>query len=269
MVKVYSKAKGGKYSFDDFVEIVRILRSPGGCPWDIEQTHNSIRNSFVEEAYEAVDAIDRGDDKDLCEELGDVLLQIVLHSQMADEEKAFNIGDVIDGVCRKMILRHPHVFGEVKVDSTDTVLENWDNIKMQEKHQQSYTDTLKSVPMAFPALLRAAKVQKRASKVGFDWKDASGAFCKVTEELGELSRAAENNENDSIFEEYGDLLFSAVNVSRFLGIDPEQALHSATDKFIARFEGVETLAGSEGIDIKDCGSDKLDKLWREVKYSNG
>ncbi len=258
--------KKDKFNFDEFIEIIRILRSPGGCPWDIEQTHKSIRNDFIEEVYEVADAIDKSSSADLCEELGDVLLQVALHSQMAKEEKEFDISDVIDTVARKMILRHPHVFGDVQVENSAEVLSNWDKIKMVEKSQQSATDTLKSVPNAFPALMRAAKVQKRAAKAGFDWDDYKGAFEKIEEETKELKNAIENGSNAEMFDEFGDLLFSAVNVSRFLKIDSEEALNHATNKFINRFEKVENLARERGIDMKTASLEELDKLWDEIKH---
>ncbi len=267
MLHLNIDGKKEKFDFNEFIEIIRILRSPGGCPWDIEQTHKSIRNDFIEEVYEVADAIDRSSNTDLCEELGDVLLQIALHSQMACEEKAFDISDVIDTVARKMILRHPHVFGEVKVENSAEVLSNWDKIKMVEKSQTTATDTLKSVPAAFPALMRAAKVQKRAAKVGFDWEDYKGALQKIEEETAELKKAIEKDDKKEISEEFGDLLFSAVNLSRFLKVDSEEVLNSATNKFIDRFEKVENLATERGIDMKTASLTELDKLWDEIKHN--
>ncbi len=265
MLNLNAGNKTEKLNFDDFIEIIRMLRAPGGCPWDREQTHKSIRNDFLEEAYEAVDAIDTDDNAALCEELGDVLLQIALHSQIASEEQAFDVSDVIDTVARKMILRHPHVFGDVEVENSDEVLSNWDKIKMQEKSQSTATDTLKSVPKAFPALMRAQKVQKRAAKAGFDWDEKQGAIDKIDEEAAELKIAIEGGNQEEIFEEFGDLLFSAVNVSRFLNINSEEALSRATDKFISRFEKVENLALARGIDMKTTSIEELDKLWDEAK----
>ncbi len=265
MVNLDIVDKKGKLSFEDFIEIIRMLRAPGGCPWDREQTHKSIRNDFLEEAYEAADAIDNSDDEALCEELGDVLLQIALHSQIASEEGSFDISDVIDTVGRKMILRHPHVFGEVKVKNSEEVLSNWDKIKMEEKSQNTATDTLRSVPLAFPALMRAQKVQKRAAKVGFDWADYHGAAQKIEEETAEIKKAIENKSDTEIMEEFGDLLFSVVNLSRFLKINSEEALSRATDKFINRFEKVEALAVERGIDMKNSSLTELDKLWDEIK----
>ncbi len=213
-----------KYSFNELVDIIKTLRSPGGCPWDIEQTHKSIRNSFLEETYEAVDAIDRADDTDLCEELGDVLLQILLHSQMGREDGTFDIYDVVDGVAKKMILRHPHVFGSVVADTAEKVLENWDKIKMVEKSQQNYTATLKSVPVTFPSLLRAAKVQKRAKKGN------KNVLSSVNVDIGE----------DFTAEQIGNLLFAVVKKATENGIDCDEALNKVTDKFIKDFEEAET-----------------------------
>ena len=213
------------YNVDDLVKIMEILRGEDGCPWDKEQTHDTIRNNFLEEVYEVCDAIDRQNLSDMKEELGDVLLQIVFHTQIEKEQGGFDLSEVADGVCKKLILRHPHIFGDVKADTSEKVLDNWDKIKMEEKGQQSYTDTLKSVPKAFPALMRAAKVQKRASKANFDWEDVYEPLMKIGEELSELEEAVEYGCPNSIYEELGDLLFAVVNVSRFLKVDSEQALN--------------------------------------------
>ena len=255
-----------RYTVSDLLEILRILRSPDGCPWDREQTHASIRGDLLEEAYEVADAIDRANDVDLCEELGDLLLQVAFHAGIAEEENAFSFDDVADGIVKKLIYRHPHVFGEVTASTASEVLANWDALKRVEKHQESYTETLESVPRAFPALMRARKVQKRAAKAGFDWPDATGAWDKLSEELGEVRDAARADDPAAVAEELGDLLFSVVNVSRFLGVDPEQALAGATDKFISRFAGVEKLAGERGVDMAASSLETLDALWDEVKH---
>ena len=258
--------KKDKYDMNDLLEIMRILREPGGCPWDREQTHTSIRRDLLEEAYEVADAIDTSDKDALCEELGDLLLQVAFHSKIAEKENEFTFDDVTDGICRKLILRHPHVFGDVKVENSEQVLDNWDAIKKDEKHQESYTDTLTSVPKAFPALMRAAKVQKRAAKAGFDWDDISGATDKLAEELVEFSDAINCGNQDDIDEEFGDLLFSCVNVSRFLKIDAEQSLNKATQKFIDRFKKVEEVFESKGIDMKTATLNELDEVWNEIKH---
>lgn len=256
-----------KFNIDDLLEIMRDLRKPGGCPWDREQDHHSIRNDFIEETYEAIDAIDRESTVDMCEELGDVLLQVVFHSQIEAEKNGFDFQDVCDGICKKLIERHPHVFGEISVKNSREVLENWDLIKQKSKHQTTFTDTLKSVPMSFPALMRADKVQKRAKKAGFDWDNVKDASKKLDEELEEFKEALLENDGTHAEEEFGDLLFSMVNVSRFMGINSEKALHAATDKFINRFEKTEIIAQKKGIDMKKSSLETLDRLWEEAKRS--
>ena len=250
------------YDVNDLVEIVRILRSPGGCPWDAEQTHESIRRDFLEETYEVAEAIDEGSTEHLKEELGDVLLQVALHTRMEEEQGNFNLNDVADGVCKKLIYRHPHVFGDVSVSSTGEVLTNWEALKRKEKHQATHTDALNSVARSLPALWRAEKVQKKAKKAGFDWPDVSGALDKLSEELTEFKAAVAENSN--VEEELGDLLFSAVNAARFVKVDPETALQKATEKFIARFRRVEELAGDRPMEDMDLA--ELDKLWEQAKH---
>ena len=250
------------YDVNDLVEIVRILRSPGGCPWDAEQTHESIRRDFLEETYEVAEAIDEGSTEHLKEELGDVLLQVALHTRMEEEQGNFNLNDVADGVCKKLIYRHPHVFGDVSVSGTGEVLTNWDALKRKEKHQATHTDALNSVARSLPALWRAEKVQKKVKKAGFDWPDVSGALDKLSEELTEFKAAVAENSN--VEEELGDLLFSAVNAARFVKVDPETALQKATEKFIARFRRVEALAGDRPMEDMDLA--ELDKLWEQAKH---
>ncbi len=250
------------YDVNDLVEIVRILRSPGGCPWDAEQTHESIRRDFLEESYEVAEAIDEGSTEHLKEELGDVLLQVALHTRIEEEQGTFNLDDVADGVCKKLIYRHPHVFGDVSVSGTGEVLTNWEALKRKEKHQATHTDALNSVARSLPALWRAEKVQKKAKKAGFDWPDVSGAVDKLSEELTEFKAAVAENSN--VEEELGDLLFSAVNAARFVKVDPEAALQKATEKFIARFRRVEELAGDRP--MEDMTLEELDKLWEQAKH---
>ena len=253
------------YTVKDLEEIVRILRAPGGCPWDAEQTHESIRRNFLEEAYEAVEAIDEGSAEHLREELGDVLLQIVLHARMEEEQGRFDLNGVADGICRKLIYRHPHVFGEVKVSGTGEVLSNWEDLKRKEKGQETNTDALSAVARSLPALWRAEKVQKKAKKAGFDWPDVSGALDKLFEEIEELKTAVAEGAN--VEEELGDLLFSAVNVSRFVNVDAEQALTKATDKFIDRFRKVEAQAKAEGRPMETMSLAELDALWERAKHA--
>lgn len=251
------------YSIKDLEEIVRILREPGGCPWDAEQTHESIRRNFLEETYEVVEAIDEKNADHLEEELGDVLLQVMLHTRIEQEKGGFDLDGVADRVCRKLIYRHPHVFGEVKVNGTGQVLANWEALKRKEKGQNTHTDALRSVSRSLPALWRAEKVQTKAGKAGFDWPDVSGALDKLSEELGELREAVFQGEN--ISEELGDLLFAAVNVSRFVKTDAEEALAGACDKFIARFEKVEQEAAARGKHLEDMTLAEMDALWDKAK----
>ena len=255
--------KKERYDVRDLEEIVALLRAPGGCPWDAEQTHESSRRDFLEEAYEVAEAIDEADPEHLKEELGDVLLQVVFHAQMEKEAGRFNLDDAADGVCKKLIYRHPHVFGQVQVSGSGQVLENWDKLKRKEKGQQTHTDALNSVAHSLPALWRAEKVQKKARKAGFDWDDISGPMDKLYEELDELKAAVQVNGN--IEEELGDLLFAAVNLARFVNVDCETALTKATDKFSRRFEQVETLANEKGRAMEGMTLEELDKLWDEAK----
>ena len=251
------------YTVGDLAQIVAILRAPGGCPWDREQTHASIRPNMLEEAYEVCEAIDQNDPDHLKEELGDVLLQVALHAQMERETGSFTLDDVADGICKKLIFRHPHVFGDVHAENADQALDAWDAMKRVEKSQTTYTDTLRAVARALPALWRAEKVQKKAKKAGFDWPNAQGAVDKLSEEIGEL-RAAMAGQGD-VTEELGDLLFACVNVARFLAVDPEQSLTQATDKFTDRFARVEEKARAQGRDMKDMTLSQLDQLWEEAK----
>ena len=253
------------YDIYDLIKIMEYLRSEDGCPWDREQSHESIRSNVIEEAYEVADAIDSGSQEMLVEELGDLLLQVVFHARMDEEAGGFNFNDVCDGICKKLVYRHPHVFGDVNADTSDEVLKNWDALKKTEKKQESFTDTLNSVPKAFPALMRSQKVQKRAARAGFDFDNKSDVYDKVAEEMVELSDADALADNKKVFEEYGDLLFSVVNLARFLNIDAEEALAASTDKFIARFEKVEKLANERNIDMPNTPITELDKLWDEVK----
>ena len=254
-----------RYDFNDLVEIVRILRAPGGCPWDMAQTHRSIRSNFIEETYEAIEAIDTGDTALLREELGDVLLQVALHTEMEREAGSFDMNDVCDDLCKKLIVRHPHVFGDKSAANEQQALQNWDAVKMELKQQKSQTEAMNSVSRALPALMRSEKVQRKSAKVGFDWDTVDGALDKLYEEYNELKVAIDHGGVEQQSEELGDLLFSAVNVSRFLGIDSEKALYDACDKYIKRFSMVEQLADERGIDMKTAELSQLDSLWEEVK----
>lgn len=251
------------YTVSDLREIVRLLRAPGGCPWDREQTHESIRRNFLEEAYEVAEAIDEGNPEHLQEELGDVLLQVMFHSCIEEELGRFTLDEVADTVSKKLIFRHPHVFGDVQVEGTGEVLTNWEELKRKEKGQKTHADALDAVARSLPALWRAEKVQKKAKKAGFDWPEMQGAMDKLREEVEELSEALRQGTNPQ--EELGDILFATVNVARFLPADPEETLHSACDKFAARFRRVEEFALLEGRDMETMSLGELDELWDKVK----
>lgn len=254
-----------RYGIEDLLEIMTLLRSPEGCPWDRVQDHHSIRRDFIEETYEAVYAIDNEDTENLREELGDVLLQVVFHTEIEREKGSFDFDDVCNDICEKMILRHPHVFADVVAETPEDVLRNWDIIKAEEKGVKKASESIDSVPRCLPALMRARKIQKKAAGVGFDWPDAEGAFEKIAEETAELREAFASGDETAISDELGDLLFSAVNVSRFVGADAEQSLANACDKFAARFRKVEQLAAERGVDMNACGLEELDRLWDEAK----
>lgn len=260
MIDFVSKESYGVY---DLEKLISLLRGESGCPWDREQNHMSIRRNFIEEVYEACEAIDEEDTEHLKEELGDVLLQVLFHTDIERETGNFDLNDVADTVCKKLILRHPHVFGDISVSGTGEVLSNWEEIKRQEKKQDTTYASMDAVAKSLPALWRAEKIQGKAAKVGFDWPDVSGALDKLEEEIAELREAIA--EGSGMEEELGDLLFSSVNVSRFLNIDTETALNLSSDKFIRRFAFVETQAREMGKDIKDMSLDEMDKLFDKAK----
>lgn len=255
--------KKEQYNFNDLLRIMEILRAPDGCMWDREQDHRSIRRNFIEETYEVCEAIDEEDTEHLKEELGDVLLQVVFHTQMEKEKGVFDINDVADGICKKLIFRHPHIFGDVKVGSTDEILSNWDDLKRKEKKQETDTSTLESVSKSLPSLIRAQKLQKKAAKVGFDWPDVSGALDKVEEELAEV-RAAIGGDGD-VEEEIGDLIFAVTNVSRFVKVDSERAAEKTCNKFVRRFADMEQQAKTQGKQLSELTLEEMDALWDEAK----
>lgn len=252
------------YTVEDLREIVRILRAPGGCPWDIEQTHESIRRNFIEEAYEVAEAIDEGSPDHMKEELGDVLLQVLFHASIEEDAGRFNLDDVADGICKKLIFRHPHVFAREEANSVDEVLVNWEELKRQEKGQKTDADTLNSVARSLPGLWRAEKIQSKAEKAGFEWPNVQAAMDKLEEELGELKEAVAQNTN--VKEELGDLLFAAVKIARFFQIDAEEALDNTCEKFIRRFAGVEAAVTAQGKTMKDLPVDQLMVLWNREKH---
>ncbi|MDE7279448.1 MAG: nucleoside triphosphate pyrophosphohydrolase [Oscillospiraceae bacterium] len=254
-----------KYDINDLLEIMRILRSENGCPWDREQDHKSIRKDFLEETYEVVEAIDTEDSELLLEELGDVLLQVVFHSRIEEENGGFDFGAVADGNCQKLIIRHPHVFGDVTVETSGEVLKNWNNIKQQTKGQETYSETLESVCTALPALMRAQKVGQRAKRAGMDFKDVSQVLECLESEIAELKEAVSENNSGHVSEEMGDVLFSCVNLARHLDCDAEESLTRSTDKFMKRFKDTEKLIRCDGIDMRSLNIDELDVYWRKAK----
>ena len=250
-------------SFDSLVRIVARLRAPEGCPWDREQTHLTLKPYVVEEAYEVVEAIDQGNPATLAEELGDLLLQVLLHAQIGDESGEFDLADVVSSIAAKMIRRHPHVFGDVSVSGAQEVLVNWEAIKKAEKGGQEEGESMFSgIPRHMPALQAAQEVQGRAARVGFDWKDTRGVLDKVSEELEELSRAENPSE---LQEEFGDILFALVNAARHLGVNAEMALRAANKKFVERFNRMEQLAREQGVDFASLSLEQQDELWNRVK----
>ena len=253
------------YDAKDLVTIVELLRLPGGCPWDMEQTHKSIRNDLIEETYEVIEAIDKEDPALLREELGDVLLQVAMHARMEEEQGRCTFDDVANDICQKMIHRHPHVFGDVVAKTSDQVLANWEVIKSEEKSRETVTDKLRAIPRQYPALLRAAKVGKKARMMDFPSADAVAD--KVTEELAEVREALASGNGDAVAEEIGDLLLSVASLARLAGVDPEQALSRATDKFIDRFAAVEEAAAAAGRDLAAMSDAEKDILWENTKKS--
>ncbi|WP_102399460.1 nucleoside triphosphate pyrophosphohydrolase [Haloimpatiens massiliensis] len=251
--------------FYDLKEIMDILRGEDGCPWDKEQTHETLKSCLIEECYEVIEAIDEQNDDNLIEELGDVLLQVVFHSKLGEEEGYFNINDVIKCICDKMINRHPHIFGDIKVDNSSQVLDNWDKIKKREQGLNSYTDSLNHIPKMLPALIRANKVQYKAAKVGFDWDSVEPAFEKVLEEFYEVKNVYKSKNKGKIKEELGDLIFSCVNVARILDIDPEDALNYTIYKFISRFQYIEDKAIENGLTLEEMTLEQMDNFWNEAK----
>ena len=251
------------HTWDDLVEIMALLRR--GCPWDREQTHRSLVPYLIEETYEVVDAIEGRDGTDLCEELGDLLLQIVFHSQLATERGRFSIADVIDGLSNKMIRRHPHVFGDQAVTTVDEVWANWDQLKAQEPSAQSRTSKLDGIPMGLGSLQRGQKMQEKAARVGFDWPALDGIKHKLAEEIAELEEARRLGDEAAIRDEMGDVFFTVVNLSRALGIDAEGALRGANEKFYRRFTYMERRAEAQGKSLSDLSLDELEELWQLAK----
>ena len=256
-----ARAARERWPLDPLVEVMARLRAPDGCPWDREQTHETLRRYLLEEAYEAVEAIDDGDADHLCEELGDVLLQVVFHAQIAREAGRFDMRDVVAGITEKLIRRHPHVFGDASAETAEEVTRRWDAIKRAERGRTEAESLLSGVARSLPALSRACELQKRAAKVGFDWEDVAGPAEKVREELAEVLGASPQEREDEV----GDLLFAAVNLARKLGVDPEVALTRASAKFERRFRYVEERLAEKGLRPTDVSLAEMDALWEKGK----
>ena len=256
------------YGIEDLLQIMQVLRSENGCPWDKEQTHKSIRQDFLEECYEAVEAIDADSVPMMREELGDVLLQVVFHCQIETEQSHFTFDDICDELCRKLVVRHPHVFGNVNVSDSEEVLKNWDSIKQETKHQTTAADTLDSVCKALPALMYAQKLGKRAGRAGMDWNNAEDAFSYIRKETDELEDAMQSGQQAQIEEELGDLLFSCVNTARHLNIDAETALRAAAEKFRKRFAETERLVTADGKEMSGLPIETLDRYWEIAKKAS-
>lgn len=257
--------KDASLAFQDFLEIVRTLRGPDGCPWDKEQTAQSLRTSLLEETYECIDAIDRDDNANLAEELGDLLLLVTMISYMKEQELSFTVSDMIERISEKLVRRHPHVFGENKLDSSQEVIEQWDHIKNTIEKKEIIESRLDGIPVSFPSLERSYKLQKKAAKFGFDWQDIASVQAKIEEELHELSDAVSRQSVDSLEEEIGDLLFATINLSRHHKIDPAIALNRTNTKFIKRFQYIEREMSKLGLELSSSQFDKMDQLWEESK----
>ena len=260
MVNFTSKPR---YGYEDLLEIIRLLRSPEGCPSDRVQTHASIRRGLLEESYEAAEAIDLDDAALLQEELGDVLMQVVFHADIERDRGRFTMEDVVDGVVKKLLYRHPHVFGAAHEDSPESVLVSWDKLKRAEKGQKTTAEAMDSVARSLPGLWRAEKLQKKAADAGFDWPDISGALLKLEEEVRELRQAVESGQG--VQEELGDVLFAAVKVGRFAGVDPEEAMAGTCEKFIHRFRAVEDGAKAQGRAVEELSLEEMTGLWNRAK----
>ncbi len=252
-------------SFDKLVEVMKRLHDPGGCPWDREQTHESLKPYLLEETYEVLEAIDSGSDEHLTEELGDLLLQVMFHAEIASQVGRFTIEDVINGIIDKLIRRHPHVFSNATVDGANQVIRNWEQIKRREKRGIKNGSVLDGLPKSLPALIKARRIQEKVSRVGFDWEHTEDVMLKVEEELQELKEASRNHDREAIEEELGDLLFAVANLARFVSLCPEDALHKTIDKFQNRFRYIERELPKRGLKLGEATLEEMDRLWHEVK----
>jgi tetrapyrrole methylase family protein/MazG family protein len=252
-------------NFEKLVHLMATLRGPEGCPWDRKQTADSLKPFLIEETYEVVDALEEGNPDKIKEELGDLLFQIIFHARIAEEQGRFAIRDVISANLEKMIRRHPHVFGEEKLTTDKEVLANWEEIKKKEKGYEQRKSILEGVPRSMPALIRAHRLQERAARVGFDWSKIDEALPKLDEEIAEFKESLKSEDTDRIEEELGDIFFMLVNLSRFLDVDPEEALRKTISKFIRRFRYIEESAAEAGKSLSDMTLDEMEKLWQESK----
>ena len=255
-----------KYDLADFIRIIDVLRSPGGCPWDIKQTHESLKRNAVEEALEVCDAIDEGSTEHLREELGDLLMQVIFHASIEKEKGGFDLDDVSDEAVKKLIHRHPHVFADTKADTPEEVLANWDAIKRADRGQKSVASAMDGIPKGLPGLMRSEKIQNKAAKLGFDWPNVTGALDKLREEVGELQEGIDANDLENIKEELGDVLFSAVNVARFYKLDSEEIMRAACEKFIRRFRFMEEKAAERGLELTELSLGQQEEIYQQARH---
>ena len=255
-----------KYDLADFIRIIDVLRSPGGCPWDIKQTHESLKRNAVEEAWEVCDAIDEGSTEHLREELGDLLMQVIFHASIEKEKGGFDLDDVSDEAVKKLVHRHPHVFADTKADTPEEVLANWDAIKRADRGQKSAASAMDGIPKGLPGLMRSEKIQNKAAKLGFDWPNVTGALDKLREEVGELQEGIDANDLENIKEELGDVLFSAVNVARFYKLDSEEIMRAACEKFIRRFRFMEEKAAERGLELTELSLGQQEEIYQQARH---
>lgn len=251
-------------NFNSTMEIMRRLRGPGGCPWDAEQTHDSLKRYLIEECYEVIEAVDTGDDEHLKEELGDLLLQPLFHAAIAEERGAFTIDDILGTLSDKLVRRHPHVFGDQEIRTSDEQVANWEKIKKEEKGE-ARKSALSGVPPHLPSLMKAQKITEKAARVGFDWEQTDQVYAKVLEELHELEETMATGDQERMEAELGDLLFAIVNLGRFLAVNPEEALRKTISRFESRFHHIEETLHRHGVNLKDASADEMERLWEEAK----
>lgn len=254
------------YDLSDYIALMAFLRTEKGCPWDRAQTHRSIKRNLLEEAYETCEAIEEGDGEHLKEELGDLLMQVLFHAQMEAEQGSFDIDAVADAACKKLVHRHPHVFGDAQADTADKVLDTWEGVKRADREQHTVSSAMDGISKAMPSLWLAEKIQHKAAKVGFDWPEVSGAMEKLREEVGELQQGVDAADLPNIEEELGDVMFSAVNVARFYKIDPESAMQKACEKFLRRFRYLEQGAAAKGKELRDMSLREMEEIYQQARH---